>query len=104
MALHHYSLLLALGLLASLATVLAEDYTCPAVTDETEEDFVVGAGDSFSFNTNDGGKYARNMQCQVNYIMDASCKKKEASGARCTIKCVKAAPGATTAAPTTANP
>ena len=35
-------------------------------------------------------------------------KKKEASGARCTIKCVKAAPGATTAAPTpaptTANP
>ena len=51
------------------------DYTCPAVTDETEEDFVVGAGDSFSFNTNDGGKYARNMQCQVNYIMDASCKK-----------------------------
>merc|ERR1719325_478126 len=72
---HHSSLLLALGLLASLALVLAEDYTCPAVTDETEEDFVVGAGDSFSFNTNDGGKYARNMQCQVNYIMDASCKK-----------------------------
>ena len=31
-------------------------------------------------------------------------KKKEASGARCTIKCVKAAPGATTPAPTTANP
>ena len=35
-------------------------------------------------------------------------KKKEASGARCTIKCVKAAPGATTTAPTpaptTANP
>merc|ERR1719325_245717 len=144
---HHSSLLLALGLLASLALVLAEDYTCPAVTDETEEDFGVGAGDSFSFHTNDGGKYARNMQCQVNYIMDASCKKmkfscnpfrlgkgdflyvqkgngrpkkfkknkmkaqqsngdmsvrftsnkkKEASGARCTIKCVKAAPGATT--------
>ena len=49
------------------------DFTCP--TDEALETIAIGAGDTFTFNTNEGRKYSKNMNCQVNYIMEASCEK-----------------------------
>ena len=49
------------------------DFTCP--TYEIEETIPVKAGDTFAFNTNDGPKYSKKMNCKVHYIMEASCQK-----------------------------
>ena len=49
------------------------DFTCPS--DDVEKTINIGAGNIFAFNTNDDGKYSRDMNCQVNYIMEASCQK-----------------------------
>ena len=49
------------------------DFTCP--TDEAEETIPVGAGAAFAFNTNDGPKYSRNMNCKIHYVMKPSCQK-----------------------------
>ena len=53
--------------------LLCLDFTCPA--DEAQKSIAVGAGDIFAFNTNEGRKYSRNMNCQINYVMKASCEK-----------------------------
>ena len=53
--------------------LLCLDFTCPA--DETQKSIAVGAGDTFTFNTNEGRKYSRNMNCQIHYVMKASCEK-----------------------------
>ena len=49
------------------------DFTCP--TDEVEETIPVGAEDNFAFNTNDGPKYSRNMNCKIHYVVKPSCQK-----------------------------
>ena len=53
--------------------LLCLDFTCP--TDDAKKSIAVGGGDNFAFNTNEGRKYSKNMNCQVNYIMEASCEK-----------------------------
>ena len=53
--------------------LLCLDFTCPA--DEAQKSIAVGGGDTFAFNTNEGRKYSRNMNCQINYVMKASCEK-----------------------------
>ena len=53
--------------------LLCLDFTCPA--DEAQESIAVGDGDTFAFNTNEGRKYSKNMNCQINYVMKASCEK-----------------------------
>ena len=80
----------ALGLLASLATTIADgkkdfhvqvtistpfilDYVCPAGKSDT--DIVVGAGDSFLFLTQEGEEYTGNTDCVVRYEMGETCKK-----------------------------
>ena len=56
--------------------LLCLDFTCP---DDNVDDEVktisIRNGDNFAFNTNDDGKYSKNMNCQVNYIMESSCQK-----------------------------
>ena len=52
---------------------LCLDFTCP--TDRAVETINIGAGNTFAFNTNDDGKYSRNMNCQVSYVLEASCQK-----------------------------
>ena len=49
------------------------DFTCP--TDKVEDTVNIRAEDTFAFNTNKGPKYSKNMNCQVNYFMEASCQK-----------------------------
>ena len=49
------------------------DFTCPA--DEAQESIAVGGGDTFAFNTNEGRKYSKNMNCEVSYTMESSCEK-----------------------------
>ena len=39
------------------------------------ETISISDGDNFAFNTNNDGKYSKNMNCQVNYYMEASCQK-----------------------------
>ena len=53
--------------------LLCLDFTCP--TDKIEENINIGAGSTFAFNTNDGPKYSKNMNCKINYIINASCQK-----------------------------
>merc|ERR1712112_659125 len=62
-----------LGLLASLALVVAEEYVCPEGKSSTS--ISVGAEEAFSFFTQDGDQYTSNVNCQVKYEMDASCKR-----------------------------
>jgi len=62
-----------LGLLASLAITVAEDYVCPA--GKTDTDIVVEAGDSFDFRTQEGAKYSGNVDCVVRYEMGETCAK-----------------------------
>jgi len=62
------------GLLASLAFVVAEDYVCPAGQSSTSVS--VGAGDAMSFFTNEAGdKYTGNVNCKVTYEMADTCKQ-----------------------------
>ena len=53
--------------------LLCLDFTCP--TADAQKSIAVGGGDNFAFNTNEGRKYSKNMNCEVNYIMEASCEK-----------------------------
>ena len=80
-----------LGLLASLAITIADgkkssisilnfmmsifflDYVCPEGKSDT--DIVVGAGDSFSFSTQEGEQYSGLTDCVVRYEMDETCKR-----------------------------
>ena len=59
--------------LIAVARASKTNFTCP--TDEVEETIPVGAGDAFAFNTNNGPKYSRNMNCKIHYVMEASCQK-----------------------------
>ena len=53
--------------------LLCLDFTCPS--DDVDKTINIGAGNIFAFNTNDDGKYSRDMNCRVNYIMESSCQK-----------------------------
>ena len=53
--------------------LLCLDFTCPS--DDVDKTINIGAGNIFAFNTNNDGKYSKNMNCQVNYVMEASCQK-----------------------------
>ena len=59
--------------LTAVARASKTNFTCP--TDEVEETIPVGAEDNFAFNTNDGPKYSRNMNCKIHYVMKPSCQK-----------------------------
>ena len=59
--------------LIAVARASKTNFTCPP--DEVEETIPVGAGDNFAFNTNDGPKYSRNMNCKIHYVMKPSCQK-----------------------------
>merc|ERR1712227_1035934 len=109
-----------LGLLASLAFVVAEEYVCPEGKSSTS--ISVGAEEAFSFFTQEGDQYTSNVNCQVKYEMDATCKqllfdceefnlqksngditvqfksnkKKNGAGAVCFVECSKAASVVTT--------
>ena len=52
---------------------LCLDFTCP--TDQAQKTVKISAGDNFAFNTNEDPKYSKNMKCEVNYVMEASCEK-----------------------------
>jgi len=68
---HSYKALL--GLLASLAFVIAEDYVCPAGQSSTTVS--VGAGDAMSFFTQEGDKYTGNVNCEINYEKTDTCRQ-----------------------------
>ena len=53
--------------------LLCLDFTCPS--DDVVKTINISAGNTFAFNTNNNGKYSRDMNCQVNYVMESSCQK-----------------------------
>ena len=53
--------------------LLCLDFTCPS--DDVDKTINIGAGNIFAFNTNDNGKYSRDMNCRVNYVMESSCQR-----------------------------
>ena len=48
--------------------LLCLDFTCPS--DDVDKTISISAGNIFAFNTNDNGKYSKNMNCRVNYVME----------------------------------
>ena len=57
----------------NLKYIFILDYVCPAGKSDT--DIVVGAGESFSFETQEGEEYTGKTDCVVNYEMGETCAK-----------------------------
>ena len=56
-----------------MTSIFFLDYVCPEGKSDT--DIVVGAGDSFSFSTQEGEQYSGLTDCVVRYEMDETCKR-----------------------------
>ena len=60
-----------------LVVTSGSSFTCPTVTEQTEETFTVKAEDTLGFSTNEAAKYGKNIKCHVEYFLHTSCNKME---------------------------